>query len=123
MATILKSFDFGGSRGDGYNWEELLDGQCRQLTKGEGEDYNCKNSTFGTLARNAAKKANKSVRLSTVKDGEEEIGIVIQAFPAKEGAAAAETDTPDQEPEVETPAEEPAKPTKKPAAKKKAAGK
>lgn len=76
MAQVLKSFKFseGRSFGEGhYNWDELLDGKARQLT--HGEDYNCKATTFRTLARAQAQKRGVTVRIQAVEGG-----LVIQAF-------------------------------------------
>jgi hypothetical protein len=71
----LKTFEFpeeGTGTRASYDWEKLLDGKIYQLE--EGKDYQCKTTTFATLARGAAKRAGKGVKVAKVEGG-----IVIQA--------------------------------------------
>lgn len=106
MASALAEFTFSGGVAQNkgtHDWDSLLDGQIWQLTA--GTDYNCKTSTFASLARNQAKKKKLGLRTNKVEGG-----IVIQAVPMDEG---------DQEPgEGETapvvPPEPPAPPTPAP---------
>jgi hypothetical protein len=78
MGKVLNSFEFSARSNGGtsrYNWDELLDGKIRQLD--EGTDFDCKPSTFLTLARSRAK-----ARGLTVKGSKVEGGLVVQAVPA-----------------------------------------
>lgn len=76
----LKKFEFKSAvaaEGSTYEWDKMLDGNIYALT--EDEDYTCKATTFGTLARSAAKKRGK-----TLKINKSETGLVIQAQDATE---------------------------------------
>jgi hypothetical protein len=78
-AEVLSSFEFK-SFGEGktdYPWAKWMDGQIRKLLS--GVHFTCKEATFLTLARSAAKKRGKIVQTSKVEGG-----VVIQAVPASE---------------------------------------
>lgn len=80
----LKKFDFPETKGgfkSQYDWDKILSGAIVQLE--HGKDYNCKNTTFATLCRNAAKKRGMGVKTASVEGG-----IVVQAVA---GAAVEET--------------------------------
>lgn len=73
----LKTFEFpenGGGKTQ-YDWDVILDGKIRELER--GKDYTCKETTFATLARKAAKQ-----RGMVVKSAKSDAGIVIQAVKA-----------------------------------------
>jgi len=76
----LKKFEFtSGDRKGGieakYDWAKILDGGIYCLEP--GKDYQCKDATFLTLARMAARKAGKTVKTQKTDDG-----LVIRAEPA-----------------------------------------
>lgn len=73
----LKAFEFkafGGAKSS-YDWEAILDGKIHQLDA--GADFDCKPTTFCTLARSAARK-----RGLVVQTGMVEGGVVIQSSEA-----------------------------------------
>lgn len=76
---VLESFEFKefGARGEKRDYDTLLDGRIRELT--QGEDFQCKVSTFCIGCRKAAKAKGLKVRLSAPKDGDT---VVLQAVNA-----------------------------------------
>lgn len=77
MASTLAEFTFSGGVAQNkgtHDWDNLLDGQIWQLEA--GKDFNCKVSTFASLARNQAKKKGLGLHTNKVEGG-----IVIQAVP------------------------------------------
>lgn len=71
----LKKFEFPAFGAEStYDWEKLLDGGIYKLTS--GEDFNCKPVTFGSLCRGQAGKRHKTVKISTVDEGN---AVVMQA--------------------------------------------
>jgi hypothetical protein len=75
---VLKSYEFAEAVGKAvYDWDTLLDGKIRQLEA--GTDYQCKDATFGMMARKQGRKRGKAVRVGKVEGG-----LVIQAVEASE---------------------------------------
>lgn len=77
----LKKFEFTGGVGMEaiYDWDKLLDGGIYSMES--GTDFTCKDATFATLVRNAARKAGKTVQTQKEeKDGK--VSIVICATAA-----------------------------------------
>ena len=89
---VLDKFDFptfgSGSR-EQRDWELLLDGKIRELTK--GTDYECKSQTLAMQARAAAKKRGLKVRASAKKDGDT---VILQAYKPSANGPTAESVTP-----------------------------
>jgi hypothetical protein len=72
---VLKTFEFktaaiGEKK---YQWDELLDGQARQLEA--GTDYHCKNQTFRMMAAKQAQKRGMRVKVNAVEGGAGDSGI------------------------------------------------
>lgn len=63
---IIDSFPFDGKRIRKYDWDMLLDGQCRELTK--GLDFICSTTSFIASAYNSASRRGIKVRISVSDD-------------------------------------------------------
>ncbi len=85
MPKKLESFAFASGSNASYNWKQLLDGSIWELK--QGEDFNCKITTFATLARKQASIAGVSLRTSTNKPANT---FTLQAVP-KDGSKPART--------------------------------
>jgi hypothetical protein len=78
--VTLKKFEFPDPTNRSiYDWDKILSGAILQLD--EGKDYKCKTSTFVYLARQQAKKQNKTLRAKAVEGG-----VVVQAVASAEAA-------------------------------------
>lgn len=73
MATAVKKMPSVPHTPKTYDWNELLDGQCWKLVK--GEDFQCKVASFRCVAFQAATK--RGMKLVTRVDGD---NIYIQAI-------------------------------------------
>ncbi len=65
-----KPFEFAQAPQAEYDWGTLLNGEDYECKR--GEHFGCKAQTFGTMARNQAKKRNKTIKVSV----DEEAGTV-----------------------------------------------
>lgn len=75
----LKNYVFPTNQGAPvqYDWDVLLDGCARRLTK--GEDYYCKSTSLRTQVYMQASKRDLSARVVIEREEGEEESVVIQA--------------------------------------------
>lgn len=107
MAKVVETMPerVGGTRRgreSKYNWGELLDGQIRELIK--GEDFDCNPASMLSLAGIQARKLNLKLHAHIQGEGT----LFLQAVPRPEGEAPRKGRTPVAAPEAPESVTEPA---------------
>ncbi len=83
MATVLKDFEFGASRGrpEMYPWATWFDGKIRRLER--GKDFEGHPANFRVQVFAAAKRYGVKVQTSVEKNLDQGVALVIKATKEK----------------------------------------